>query len=105
MTAIKVTNRAGAGHTLDAPADTTLMEVLRNADIDILAICNGACSCSTCHVYVDANWTSKLPPRSAEEDEVLRETEHYQPASSRLSCQIKLSAALDGLSVTIAPED
>jgi 2Fe-2S ferredoxin len=104
MAAINVTNRAGAKHKLDVPADSNLMEVLRNADMDILAICNGACSCSTCHVYIDGSWAGKLPAPSAEELEVLEETEHYQP-TSRLSCQINVSAALDGLSVTIAPED
>ncbi len=81
------------------------METLRDAGIDeIMAICGGGCSCATCHVYVaDEDW-ARLSPASSEEAELLEFSEHPSERS-RLSCQIRMSDALDGLHLTIAPED
>lgn len=81
------------------------MEIIRDAGIDeLLALCGGCCSCATCHVFVDDAWTDELPPPSEDESDLLDSSDHRSDAS-RLSCQIPFTAALDGLRVTIAPED
>ena len=81
------------------------MENIRNAGYDeLLALCGGCCSCATCHVHVDEPWLDSLPPMGADEDDLLDSSSHRRP-NSRLSCKIELDEALDGLSVTIAPED
>jgi 2Fe-2S ferredoxin len=105
MTVIHVTNRAGQKHTIEAKPGQTLMEALRDHNMDVEAICGGCCSCATCHVFIDDAWTGKLPARSDDEQELVSETESYKPANSRLSCQIKLTPALDGITLTVAPEE
>jgi 2Fe-2S ferredoxin len=69
-----------------------------------LALCGGCCSCATCHVHVDPDFAALLPPMSEDENDLLDSSDHRNE-TSRLSCQIHLTAALDGLRVTIAPED
>jgi len=81
-----------------------LMEPLRDLDAGISAICGGMCSCATCHVYVDPEWVSKLPAAMSDETDMLRDLSTRRD-NSRLSCQIQLTAAIDGLRVTIAPEE
>ena len=81
------------------------MEVIRDAGFDeLLALCGGCCSCATCHVFVDEAWADKLPPVGEDENDLLDSSSHRN-ATSRLSCQISMGADLDGLRVTIAPED
>jgi 2Fe-2S ferredoxin len=104
MTKMIVIDRAGSEHTLDAEAGQTVMEILRDQDLDVAAICGGCCSCATCHVYVDPEWMDKLPPRQGDEAELVQELEGHQD-NSRLSCQIEFTADLDGLKVTIAPDE
>lgn len=81
----------------------SLMEVIRAANTtELFGLCGGCCSCGTCHVYVDAERLDELDPMSSEEDEMLDVFESRRP-NSRLSCQIAMSKALDGLRVVIAP--
>lgn len=81
------------------------MEAIRDAGNDeLLALCGGCCSCATCHVHVDEAWIAKLPPMTADENDLLDSSDH-RSATSRLSCQLPFSDALDGLRVTIAAED
>jgi 2Fe-2S ferredoxin len=81
------------------------MEVVRDAGIDeLLAICGGSCSCSTCHIYVDAAALALLPPIGPDEDDLLDSSDH-RTERSRLACQVPFTAAIEGISVTIAPED
>jgi 2Fe-2S ferredoxin len=81
------------------------MEAIRDAGIDeLLALCGGCCSCATCHVFVDPDFADLLPTMTEDENDLLDSSDH-RTAASRLSCQIPLSAALDGLAVRIAPED
>jgi 2Fe-2S ferredoxin len=89
---------------INAPASGVLMEPLRDMDDGVSAICGGMCSCATCHVYVDEAWRAKLPAPMSDETDMLKDLVSYRE-NSRLSCQIQLSAALDGLRVTVAPED
>ncbi len=105
MTTLNVTLRTGETRSVPARTGVSVMETIRDSGIDeIMAICGGCCSCATCHVYVaDEDW-SRLSPPGPGEAELLEFSEH-PTERSRLSCQIKMSEGLDGLSVTIAPED
>jgi 2Fe-2S ferredoxin len=105
MAAIHVTNRAGKQRTIEGKAGSTLMENLRDNDVDVEAICGGCCSCATCHVFIDDAWVPKLAPRSADEQELVEQTSSYNAANSRLSCQIKITDALNGITVTVAPSE
>ncbi len=105
MPKLVVVNRAGEEKTVEAAAGLSVMEVVRDAGFDeMLALCGGCCSCATCHVHVDAAWADKLPAMSEDENDLLDSSDH-RDATSRLSCQIHLSDALDGLKVRIAAED
>jgi 2Fe-2S ferredoxin len=105
MPKLIVVTREGEESTLEAQGGLSVMEAIRDAGIDeLLALCGGCCSCATCHVQVDEAFLSKLPPMSPDEDDLL-DSSDFRQANSRLSCQIPLTDALDGLKVTIAPED
>lgn len=105
MTTLNVTLRTGEIRAIQARQGASAMETIRDSGIDeIMAICGGCCSCATCHVYVAVEDWDRLSPPSADELGLLEFSEHPTP-HSRLSCQIKMSPALDGLKVTIAPED
>ncbi len=105
MPRLVVTNREGATSEIEVDDGLTVMEAIRDNGFDeLLALCGGCCSCATCHVHVDPAFADKLPKMSEDEDDLLESSDHRVP-TSRLSCQIAFSAALDGLHVTIAPED
>jgi 2Fe-2S ferredoxin len=94
----------GKPKVVEAPSGTTLMEAAVDNDVKgIVAECGGACSCATCHVYVDPAWLAQLPPPDAQEDGMLGCVLDRKP-TSRLSCQIVLKPALDGLTVEVAKE-
>lgn len=81
------------------------MEAIRDAGLDeLMALCGGCCSCATCHIYVDPDFHDRLPKISEDENDLLDSSDHRAQAS-RLSCQLQLTADLDGLTVRIAPED
>ncbi|MBB4021681.1 2Fe-2S ferredoxin [Confluentimicrobium naphthalenivorans] len=80
------------------------MHVLRDAGYHIAAECGGAAACGTCHVYVDEAWLSKLPEAGEIEAEMVDLLEETKP-TSRLSCQVQMDDSLDGLKVTLAPEE
>lgn len=105
MPQINVTTRAGTTLTLAAKPGMSVMEIIRDGGVDeLLALCGGCCSCATCHVYVDADDTGRTGGAGADEADLLDSSDH-RTAASRLSCQIAFVPALDGLHVTIAPED
>ena len=105
MPSINVMTRTGESRIIEVVEGISVMEAVRDAGIDeLLALCGGCCSCATCHVHIDPAFTDKLPEMSEDEDDLLESTDHRQP-TSRLSCQIPFTAELDGLKVTIAPED
>lgn len=99
---IHVTDRHGKRHTLEALEGFRVMEIIRDWDLDIKAECGGACACGTCHVYVAPEWASKLHGPLDEEIDQLDMAFDVE-ANSRLSCQIIMTAELDGLEVTLAP--
>jgi ferredoxin, 2Fe-2S len=104
MPLLHVLNRDGVEQEVQALSGGVLMETLRDMDDGVMAICGGMCSCATCHVYVDAAWVEKLPAAMSDETDMLKDLSSYRP-NSRLSCQVQLTDALDGLRVAIAPED
>ena len=105
MPKLLVTTREGDEESFDAAEGLSVMEAIRNQGLDeLLALCSGCCSCATCHVYVAADFLDQLPPLSDDENDLLESSSH-RTARSRLSCQVPLTPALDGLRVTIAPED
>lgn len=99
-----VTDLHGKEHEVDAREQDTLMEALRELDYGVSAICGGMCSCATCHVYIAPEWMAKLPDQQGDERELVTELVGRRD-NSRLSCQVPLSPALDGLRVTLAPEE
>jgi ferredoxin, 2Fe-2S len=105
MPKLSITDRSGEERTIHADNGFSVMEAIRDHGSDDLhALCGGCCSCATCHVYVDRNFQDRLAIMRDEESELLNSSSHRTPAS-RLACQITLSDELDGLRVTIAPED
>ena len=105
MAKLTVVTREGQESTIEAADGLSVMEVIRDAGFDeLLALCGVCCSCATCHVFVDEAWADKLPPVGEDENDLLDSSSHRN-ANSRLSCQISMDAGLDGLRVTIAPED
>jgi 2Fe-2S ferredoxin len=94
-------DRGGTRREVEAPVGVTLMEVARQHGVDgIVAQCGGACACATCHVYVASQWLGRLEPREDMEEGMLESA--WEPrANSRLSCQIHVTAALDGLEVAV----
>ncbi|HEY6870719.1 MAG TPA: 2Fe-2S iron-sulfur cluster-binding protein [Novosphingobium sp.] len=105
MAKLTIINRAGEEKSIEAQSGLTVMELIRDNGFDeLLALCGGCCSCATCHVYVDDSFADKLPELSADESDLLDSSDH-RTAQSRLSCQLAFTDALDGLKVTIAPED
>jgi 2Fe-2S ferredoxin len=91
----------GARRQIEAPVGITLMEAARLNDIaGVVAQCGGACACATCHVYVDPAWIGKLE-KVEDMEEGMLETAWEPRANSRLSCQIQLTAKLDGLTVRV----
>jgi 2Fe-2S ferredoxin len=82
------------------PGMTVMETAIKNQVPGIDADCGGACACATCHVYVDAEWTDKVGARNPMEEDMLDFAFDVRP-ESRLSCQIKVSNALDGLRVRV----
>lgn len=105
MPRLTVVDRSGSESTIEARAGVSVMENIRDAGFDdLLALCGGCCSCATCHVYVDEDWSPAVGGPDCDEDDLL-DTTHHRTERSRLSCQIEMKDALDGMRVTIAPED
>lgn len=99
---IVVTDQAGEVHELEGLEGWRAMEVMRDWGLDIKAECGGACSCATCHVWVDHDWAGRLPRPSDDEEDLIYSTLDQKP-NSRLSCQIILNDGLDGLKLTLTP--
>lgn len=97
-----VNDMQGNRHELEALEGWRAMEVIRDWGLPIKAECGGACSCATCHVYVDPAWMDKLVPPTDEELDMLDGAFEVED-NSRLSCQILMRDDLDGLVLTLAP--
>ena len=105
MPTIHVTRRDGRQEAVEARSGQSLKDALKGAGIDeILGLCGGSASCGTCHIHVAEDWLSRLDPVRGNEEELLGYSDWRQP-NSRLACQIPFTDALDGIAVTVAPED
>lgn len=105
MIKVNVTNRDGSEVTLEAEEGLSLMEIMRDQELAVEAICGGCASCGTCHIYVDEAWLEIAGPRNEDEHALLEFFEKFDATHSRLSCQIKISGELDGLKLALAPEE
>ena len=104
MTKITYIEFGGTEHTVDVRNGLSVMEgAIKNNVPGIDADCGGACACATCHVYVDDAWREQTGSASAMEESMLDFAQNVEP-NSRLSCQIRVTDALDGLIVRL-PED
>jgi ferredoxin, 2Fe-2S len=100
MTKVTFIDASGQARAVEAQVGSTVMETaLRNSIPGIEAECGGACACATCHVYVAPEWTEVVGNASQMEEDMLDFAFEVRP-NSRLSCQIKVSEKLDGLTVT-----
>jgi len=105
MVKLVVTDKDARDVEVDARAGLSIMENIRQLPRSVDAICGGLCSCATCHVFIDAEWMRRLPPRRYEERLMLAGSKAFDAARSRLSCQINVTTELEGLRVTVAPSE
>lgn len=104
---ITITDREGVSHTIQAPTDMNmnLMEIVRSYELapeGTIGICGGMAMCASCQCYIESN--HQLPEKGDEEEAMLSEAFFVQE-NSRLGCQIHITPHLDGLKVTLAPEE
>ncbi len=103
MAKITFVNRDGSEAVVDARDGLSVMEVAIDNDVDIEAACEGSLACATCHMVVDPDWFDKLDPPSEEEEDML-DLAFGLTRTSRLTCQIRVSDAIDGLRVRLPDE-
>jgi 2Fe-2S ferredoxin len=100
---IKVIDHDGKVHQLEATIGFSIMEIIRDAGLDIEAICGGCCACATCHCYIGEKWVDKISTPDDDEESMLDQAFDIKK-NSRLSCQIPFSEDLDGITLTLAPK-
>ena len=103
MGIIIVKDRQDKLHQLNAEQGSTIMEIIRDAGLDIEAACGGCCACATCHVYISPEWIKKLKQVDDDEESMLDQAFHVTN-NSRLGCQLEYSEDLNGMELTLAPE-
>lgn len=105
MPTIIVLTRDDTEVVVNGVIGSSVMECIRDAAVTgTIGLCGGVKSCATCHVYIDPAWTSAVGAAQGDELELL-ETSDHKRSVSRLSCQIPMTVALDGLRVKLPPED
>jgi 2Fe-2S ferredoxin len=97
---IIIVDQSGAEHRITAKQGETVMQIGRAAGLPIIGECNGSMACATCHVIVAPAWADRLPPIGEDEDATLDTLFNLSP-TSRLGCQIEITAALDGLELSL----
>ena len=103
---ITVEDRDGSRATHAVKPGEPLMFALRDQlGLPVEGICGGCATCGSCHVYVAPDWADRLPERGDYELAMLDLLQGYRADSSRLSCQIEVTEALDGLTLALAPEE
>tara|TARA_R110000796_G_scaffold250788_4_gene380697 strand:+ start:50194 stop:50523 length:330 start_codon:yes stop_codon:yes gene_type:complete len=103
---IKITDRDGVVHEVDAPTDMNMniMELVRAYELapeGTIGVCGGMAMCASCQCYIESN--TELPEKSDDEDAMLAEA-FYVKENSRLGCQLHITEAMDGLEIELAPE-
>lgn len=99
---VHVVDRNGAEHELQAPTDMAMnmMEVCKSYDLPVEGICGGMALCASCHMYV---LSDHALPEPSEDEENMLDQAFFVKSNSRLGCQIKITAEMDGLKVALAP--
>jgi 2Fe-2S ferredoxin len=92
--------RNGNARTVDAPLGLSVLEIAHKHGVDIEGACEGSLACSTCHVIIDPAWFEKLTKPTEDEEDML-DLAFGLEQTSRLGCQIVMTAALDGLVVKL----
>ncbi len=100
MPKVVFVERSGSRKEVEVPENHSVLQAAHAGDIDMEGACEGSMACSTCHVIVDADWISKLPPASTAEEDMLDLT-YGVTRTSRLGCQISVKGELDGLVVRL----
>ena len=99
---IKVTDREGTTHELEAPTDMNfnVMEILKAHELPVEGTCGGMALCASCHCYVNSDHELSAP---SEDEEDMLDSAFFVEDNSRLSCQIKITPEVEGLDITLAP--
>ncbi|MDA1284295.1 MAG: 2Fe-2S iron-sulfur cluster-binding protein [Proteobacteria bacterium] len=100
---ILVTDHSGHEHELEATPGFTIMEIIRDAGLDLEAICSGCCACATCHCYLNEEWLDKLNKADDDEESMLDQAYEVKK-NSRLTCQLTFSEELNGMKLTLGPK-
>lgn len=103
-TTVRVQDPRRGERTLEASGQQTLMQLLRDRGMSVMALCGGGMSCGTCHVHLPRPWADRIAAASSDEVAILEGCEDYRPGLSRLSCQVRLEPALDGVRLTVIGE-
>lgn len=99
---ISVIDRRGNEHELELLAGEPMVNSLSATSL-VEATCGGCCSCATCQIYVDTHWLQRLPEAGPDETALLSDLLNSR-SNSRLACQLVATADMDGMRVTVAPE-
>ena len=102
MGIIKVKDKEGVLHELNAEVGSTIMEIIRDAGLDIEAACGGCCACATCHVYITNDKFNNLTAIDDDEESMLDQAFEVEK-NSRLGCQIEYTNEMNGMEITLAP--
>jgi len=103
MSLIIIKDRDGRVHQLKAEVGSTIMEIIRDAGLDIEAACGGCCACATCHVYITNDKINKLKLIDDDEESMLDQAFDVEKIS-RLACQIEFTDEMNGMELTLAPQ-
>ena len=104
MVKVVFCERDGNRKECDAKSGLTMLELAHENDVDIEGVCGGSLACATCHLHIEESWLGKL--EAASEDELdMMELAHDRRANSRLGCQIVVTEALDGLTVSLPKKE
>ena len=103
MVRVRFIDRDGREKVADGEPGTSLLELAQAAGMPLEGTCEGQMACSTCHVVVAPEWFDRLAAASEDEEDMLDLAAHVT-RTSRLSCQIELTDALDGIEIRIPPE-
>ncbi len=101
MATVNFVSFDGTTHTIESAGGESVMEVATNNGVPgIEGDCGGEAACGTCHIIVDEAWIAATGTRTDMEDQMLELSEELEP-NSRLACQVKVSADMDGLTVRL----
>lgn len=100
---ILVTDHAGKEHKLEAIPGFSIMEIIRDAGLDLEAICGGCCACATCHCYLNEEYLAKINKADDDEESMLDQVFEVKK-NSRLTCQLTFTEDLDGLKLILGPK-